>query len=153
MKQLPYVESTVFLVPLKSGGFARGVVARSSKKGKVLFGYFFGPALKSTNMVPLDDLDPEKAIMRVIFGDLGLINGEWEIVGTIPDWKRAEWSMPDFVRRDPISKRAFLVRYSDTDPNMLLGECPTDYNSKLESDSMYGYGAVETRLSDLLEGD
>ena len=41
--KLPYSEGSVFLVPLTDGGYARGVVARSGPKGKVLFGYILGP--------------------------------------------------------------------------------------------------------------
>jgi hypothetical protein len=40
--KLPYSEGSVFLVPLRKGGYARGVVARASPKGKGLLGYFFG---------------------------------------------------------------------------------------------------------------
>jgi hypothetical protein len=148
---LPYSEGSVFLVPLRKGGYARGVVARSSKEGKVLFGYFFGPPLESTEGVTLEDLHPADAIHRVLFGDLGLINGEWPVVGNVPNWDRAEWSMPDFVRRDDLSKKAWLVRYSDDDPNRIEAEYPTEFDSKLGRDSLSGYGAVEIVLTKLLD--
>ena len=45
--KLPYSEGSVFLVPLRNGGYARGVVARATGEGKGLFGYFFGPRLAS----------------------------------------------------------------------------------------------------------
>jgi hypothetical protein len=126
------------------------VVARSHDEGKVLFGYFFGPRLASTNEVALNDLNPAKAILRVRFGDLGLVNGEWPVVGTVPNWDRSKWAMPDFVRRDDLSKKAWLVRYSDDDPNRIEAEHPTDFDSKLGRDSLSGYGAVETLLTKLL---
>ena len=148
---LPYSESSVFLVPLRNGGYARGVVARCNDKGKVLLGYFFGPRLASTNDVVLYDLDPANADLRVRFGDLGLLKGEWPIVGTVPHWDRSMWSMPDFVRRSDLSKRAWLVRYSDDDPNRVEAEHPTEFDSKLGRDSLYGYGAVEIVLTKLLD--
>jgi len=150
VKKLPYIESSVFAVPLPDGGYARGVVARSNKKGKILLGYFFGPRLASTNEVTMNDINPGKSILCVLFGDLGLINGEWPIVGTVPYWERSKWPMPDFVRRDELSKQAWLVRYSDDDPTQIETEHPTDYDSKLGRDSLSGYGAVEIKLAKLL---
>ena len=100
-KKLPYSEGSVFLVPLTTGGFGRGVVARADPKGRGgLFGYFFAPCLASTNNVALDDFMPCNAILRVRFGDLGLINGEWPVCGQVPNWDRSQWPMPDFVRKD-----------------------------------------------------
>jgi len=149
--KLPYSEGTVFLVPLRNGGYARGVVARASGEGKVLFGYFFGPLLSSPAAATVNDLDPAEAVLRVIFGDLGLINGEWSVVGTVPNWDRSKWPMPDFVRRDPLGKRKpVLVRYSDTDPLRVEAEYPIEDDSALTPDSAYGYGAVEINLTKLL---
>ncbi len=53
----------------------------------------------------MEDIRPENAILSVMFGDLGLINGEWDIIGQLPNWQRGEWAMPDFVRRDPIRQK------------------------------------------------
>jgi hypothetical protein len=147
---LPYSEGSVFLVPLIDGGYARGVVARSPKRGRGLLGYFFGPAFKGPDKVAMDDLDPTNAVLCVIFGDIGLVNGEWPVRGVIPGWNRSQWPMPDFVRRDPLVRRAWLVRHSDSDPSRIDVEYPTEYDSALASDSTYGYGAVELTLTRLL---
>jgi hypothetical protein len=88
--KLPYSEGSVFLVPLRNGGYARGVVARATAKGKTLFGYFFGPRIESTGSTVLDDLNPANATLRIRFGDLGLINGAWPLLGRIPNWDRAD---------------------------------------------------------------
>lgn len=150
MKRLPYSEGAVFLVPLSRGGHARGVVARSGKGGKILFGYFFGPRILQADTTSLCDLMPSKAILRVHFGDLGLIKGEWPVVGQLPDWNRSEWPIPDFVRREDFTDRAWRVHYSDDDPSIIESECPTDFHSPLDDDSLYGYGAVEGELDDKL---
>ena len=147
---LPYSEGSVFLVPLRKGGYGRGVVARSGDEGKVLLGYFFGPRITSADEVAFNDLDPTNAILRVRFGDLGLLNGEWPIVGVVSAWDRPKWPMPDFVRRDDLSKKAWLVRYSDDDPNRIEAEYPTEFSSELGRDSLSGYGAVEIVLTKLL---
>lgn len=147
---LPYREGSAFLVPLRTGGYARGIVARCTAKGKVLLGCFFGPRLESPGDIMLDDFEPAHAILCVRFGDLGLLNGQWPIVGKLPDWDRSRWPMPDFVRRDDLSRKAWLVRYSDDDPSLIEEEHPTGFDSKLERDSVYGYGAVEIVLTKLL---
>jgi hypothetical protein len=150
--KLPYSEGSIFLVPLRDGGYARGVVARSGEMGKVLLGYFFGPRLSSSTAVKVEDLNPSHALLKVRFGDLGLINGMWPIVGTMPRWKRADWPMPPFVRRDPLKKRKpFIVRYSDADPCRIEMERPIDHGAEMTSDSMYGYGALEIELTKLLK--
>lgn len=149
---LPYIEGSVFLVPLRNGGYARGVVARTSDEGKVLLGYFFGPQLKEIENATVDDLDPAKAILRIRFGDLGLLNGSWKIIGTVADWSRTDWPVPQFVRRDTLSRKAWVVRYSDSDPNKIEAESPTDLECALTNDSLSGYGAVEIKLTKLLEG-
>ena len=148
--KLPYTEGSVFLVPLRNGGYARGLVARSNSKGKVLLGYFFGPRLSSIDSCDVNDLTPADNVLCVRFGDLGLINGTWKICGSCAFWDREKCPMPDFVRRDDLSQRAWLVRYSDEDPSAVLSEHPTDFDSKLSSDALLGYGAVEIALTKAL---
>jgi hypothetical protein len=148
---LPYSESSVFLVPLRNGGYARGVVARASPEGKGVLGYFFGPRLSSGGDAEWGDLDPAEAILCVRFGDLGLINGEWPILGKVLNWNRSMWPMPDFVRRDPLGRlRPVLVRYSDDDPMRIEAEYSIEDDSGMLLDSASGYGAVEIKLTKLL---
>jgi hypothetical protein len=150
--KLPYTEGSVFVVPLRDGGYARGVVARATKRGKVLFGYFFGPKFPSLRAVTTHDIDPSRAILCIRFGDLGLIKGVWPIVGNVISWDRSKWPMIAFIRREEISKRAWLVHYSDNDPTIIDSEIPTDFDANLPRDSMAGYGAVEIRMTKLLKG-
>lgn len=150
--KLPYSEGSVFLVPLRTGGHARGVVARAAPRGRALFGCFFGPRLESVDPIRLDDLEPAKAILRVRFGDLGLINGEWWVLGAPPDWDRSKWRMPDFARRQLLGRRKpVLVRYCDTDPGRIEAEYRIDDDTGMPIDSAWGYGAVEIRLTNILD--
>ena len=147
---LPYTEGTVFSLPLREGGFARGVVTRAAPEGAVLYGYFFGPKLSSPDERREDRLRPDTAIAQMIFGDLGLLNGEWKIIGELPNWDRDAWPMPDFVRRDPVGKRAWRVRRSDTDPSKIDSEEPVSFETNLPPNTSSGYGAVEIKLTQLL---
>lgn len=150
--KLPYEESSVFAMPLRLGGFARGVVARMPPRGRVVLGYFFGPRLQTPVAATLDYLHPSLAVARIRFGDLGLIEGRWLVIGKVPNWNRADWPVPDFVRRDPISRRAWLVRYPNDEPLHSVSEPLSSYDDLqlLENDGLFGAGAAEAKISKLL---
>jgi hypothetical protein len=152
MRKLRYKEGDVFAVPLEGGGFCLGVVARMPRGGKLLLGYFFGPRL---DRVPGADevpkLRPGKAAKVVIFGDLFLMKGRWPVVSRIKDWNRSDWPMPKFVRREELSKRAFLVTYCEDDPTIVVSEERCDFNiSGFEIDSVWGAGFAEAVLAKVI---
>lgn len=146
-----YPDGSLFLVPLKDGGFARGVVARSAPGGKLLLGYFFGPRLATRAEADLSGLEPENAVLSLRFGDLGLLKGLWPVVGKLPDWNSADWPMPDVVRRDPLGKiKPVLIRYDKNDPSKILSEEALENDNGLPADALAGYGFVEAKLNKLL---
>jgi len=150
--KLPYSEGSAFLVPLKGGGYARGVIARAPPKGKILMGYFFGPRLELPADATVDDLRAADAVLRLRFGDLGLIKGRWPVLGKPSTWSRSEWSIPDFVRRDPLGRlKPILVQYSDHDPSAHINEQSIDDDSGLDADSLSGAGFVEIQLDKILD--
>jgi hypothetical protein len=152
MKSLPYREGSCFAVPLRKGGYGLGIVARLAPRGKIVLAYFFGPRLEtlpSSSDVP--ELKADEAIKCLRVGDLGLMNGEWPVLGDLPHWRREDWPTPGFVRRDDLSKRTWLVHYKDADPSAIELEEPVPYEmSDLETSGLYGYGAVEVLLTKLL---
>jgi len=148
---LPYREGTWFAVPLRRGGFAVGVVARTSREGKVLLGYFFGPRRRSVpSLADVQSSRPQDATLVVRFGDLSLIQGEWPIVGDTR-LDRSSWTVPDFARTDPLSGRSWRVRYDDRDPNVVVSEDPIVTEPALPRDGLYGAGAVEAALDRKLQ--
>ncbi|HEV7814429.1 MAG TPA: Imm26 family immunity protein [Janthinobacterium sp.] len=153
MKQLPYAEGSWFAVPLKSGGYGAGVVARMAPGGRIILAYLFGPKREEVpTLAELAGLRPGAAIRRLRTGDLGLINRRWPIIGQLDNWERGDWPMPPFIRRAELLKRAWRANYLDADPGKLEREESIPYTTQnLESDSLYGYGATEILLSKLLE--
>jgi len=145
-----YVQGTCFLVPLRGGGYARGVVARLNGKGLV-FGYFFGPKLDSPKEATIRGLDPCKAAFVCEFGDLSLINEEWVQLGQVENWKTDDWPMPPLIRVDEFAGRAFLSHYDDRTFRCIEEEevSPTLVDQYVH-DGMWGAGAVEIRLTKLL---
>ena len=144
-------EGTWFAVPLRSSGFAVGVVARTSAGGGVVLGYFFGPV--RSRVPSLDEvrgLRPEAAIRIMRVGDLGLLDGSWPVIGRDDRFQRTDWVAPAVVRRDELSEKAWIVHYSDRDANVVNAETPTDYNTQLDEDSLFGSGAAEIVLTKAL---
>ncbi len=149
--KLPYREGTWFGVPLRQGGFGVGVVARATAEGKVILAYFFGPRRTAIPaLAEVERLKPGDAIRVVRVGDLSLIRGEWPIIGEAASWKRSDWPMPPFVRRDDLSHKAWRVQYSDSNPNAIDYEEVEQFESKLERDAVLGSGAAELVLTKVL---
>ncbi len=131
--KLSYREGTWFAVPLRQGGFAVGLVARATGKGKVILCYFFGPrGISLPTLADVEQLTQREAIRVLRAGDLSLIRHEWPIIGESMTWKRSAWPMPPFVRRDLLTRKAWRVYHSDTDPNLMDREEPERYESTLE---------------------
>lgn len=150
---LNYKEGTCFCVPLRSSGFARGIVARLNHKG-VAFGYFFGPRLESSNLASFDDLVSDDAILSGRFGDLGLLNGEWPILGCLTEWSRANWELPLFKSQSGIPNEVTLTAFDDDTlkPKLITSvNEATIGNLNVVKDSMMGYGFVEIKLTRMLE--
>jgi len=154
--KLPYREGDWFAVPLPSGGFALGLVARATRRGKILLGYFFGPRSGSIpDPKVIESLKPSAAVLVARFGDLGLIEGEWPILGMQVAWTRAEWPVPSFVNYDSLSGRFWRTEYADDDPNRLVSRTPIaeEEAQEFQRDIVSGYVSVATKLDELLASD
>ena len=93
---------------------------------------------------------PLQALKVLRFGDPFLANGKWPIVGKLNQWHRHDWPMPDFARKDDLSRKAWRVRYSEDNLTQVLSEIPEPYETTLERDAVFGAGAVELLLTKLL---
>ena len=147
-----YGEGDWFAVPLRTGGYAVGLIARANRGG-VLLGYFFGP--RRTIVPPLDaiaELKPDKAVLVRKFGHLGLTQGRWPLIGRLGGWDRRDWPMPVFVRCEELTGRSFRVFYDDDDPNKLLREEQVSRGeARGPKDGLMGAGFAEKALTTLLD--
>jgi hypothetical protein len=152
MKKLPYKEGDVFAVPLGDGSFGIGLVARAPKRGRILLGYFFGNRFTHVPAEQeLPELTPQNALKVIRFGDLSLFESEWPNITHLVNFNRADWPIPKFVRRNPFSQRGWLVTYDDNDPSAQVEEVLGDFGtSEYETDELYGAGAVEFMLAEVL---
>ena len=96
-QNLTYEQGTWFGVPLKQGGYALGLVARCGEAGEAL-GYFFGPPqAELPDLSLMSQNTADLAILCCRFGDLGLIEQKWPIIGRAPVWDPAIWPVPKFI--------------------------------------------------------
>lgn len=154
-RRLPYNDGDLVAVPLRdNAGFAVGLISAHDGRGGAI-GHFFNR--KFDRLPSMDEVGAPGApdVLRVMrFGDLGLINGDWAVLGQHPNWRPRDWPMPDFGRREP-SGNAYRVIYSAADlrgpeREELIGDDECD---SLPRDALSGSGAVERVLTHLLVGD
>ena len=117
-----YREGHFFMLPIEHGIYAVGLVARVSRRGGVLLGYFFGPRRRDPPSTEwLYALQPEQAVLVCRFKDFSLYSGEWRLLEPLPTFSRSAWPLPAFHRFDGTSTHApgadevrdWRVEYSD----------------------------------------
>jgi len=152
MTRAKYEEGTWFAVPLRNGGYALGVVGRKGRRGATL-GYFFGPRHHTIpTLAEVEGLSPDRAVLVEIFGDLGLIQGRWPIIGRAPTWERRRWPMPVFGRVEDLTGRALRVEYDEETLLDVIREVPVPRAEieHLPKDGASGAGFIEATLTKLL---
>lgn len=145
-------EGDWFAVPLRTSGYAVGLIARANPDG-ILVGYFFGPRRDAPPPLgELAELHSDQACVLLRFGDLGLLRGTWPLLGKLDGWDRSAWPMPVFGRFEELTGRSYAVYYSDDDPSLLCREVEVaqDDIALSPSNDLYGAGAVEVALTRLL---
>jgi hypothetical protein len=152
MKKPRYEQGSLFAVPLPSGGFAIGLIARASRSGQLL-GYFFGPRRTEVpGLELLEGLAESDAVLVAKVGHLGVKQGSWPLIGRLTSWRAGDWPMPVFVRHEELTGRSFMVFYDDQDPGRLKGERQIASGEVFEGpeDGLMGVGFAEGRLDRLL---
>ena len=147
-----YAEGDWFAVPLRTDGFAIGIVARANREG-VLLGYFFGPRrAEPPSLADVTTLLPARAVLVGRFGHLSIRGGSWPLLGRQSGWDRAKWPAPVFVRYEELTGRSFHTRYDDSDPACMIDESPVapGVAEQGPKDGLMGAGFVERRLTALL---
>ena len=119
----------------------------------VLFlGNFFGKRVKRPpTLADVADLRANDAILVTQFGDLGLIEGLWRIIGPHPEWNAADWPVPLFGRIDIVTpSRATLVEYNERLETVRETSVASKTIENLPDDGVAGYLFVEELLDHLI---
>lgn len=146
-----YKEGDLIIFSLPRGGFAIGVIARTSRDGIILV-YFANkkfeniPTLKE---IYVSDLEFYFAWRT---GDLALLEGKWKVIGEYKGFRRENWPIPLYIRKDPLSKKAWEVKYNDLNISIIESETPTNYKrTDLDAEGVAGYRFVEKKLDHSIE--
>lgn len=148
-----FKEGDLFKVPLASGGFALGVLARKSRRTMCMFGYFFGPRLfENPDLESIATLKYELAVETLMFSGLGLQQGEWVVLGQIPNWDRTKWPLTKFVNESEGRGYAWITTYDETNLCKQIETVPCKEGStSLPKDGSWGFVAVERLLDRKLD--
>ncbi|MFO0575375.1 MAG: Imm26 family immunity protein [Polyangia bacterium] len=147
-RKKPYNEGCWIAVPLaERGGYGLGVIARC--KSGICLGYFFEPRHSQVpKLEATQGLAPQQAVLIARFGDMGLLKGEWTILGHLDDWDRARWPVPTL--QEQWSGGFRLVEYSGDDPtlNGISRQYPTTAQeaNKHFSNALAGHAALSSGL-------
>jgi hypothetical protein len=150
---LTFKEGTWFAVPLSRKSFAVGRVARLSREGVIILAYIFRPARNAlATLAEVEHLEPCEACKIFRMSGIGLIDRSWPIIGDSARWERDRWPIPDFSRKDELTRTAWRVAYSDYDPSVVVSEqrIPPE-KTGLERDCLLGHKAAEIVLSNHFE--
>jgi hypothetical protein len=149
MKKIKAKEGDVFAVPLRQGGYAIGLIAREHKT--ITLGYFFDTVYSSVpEQMDVTDITKWKVALIGKFSSMGIENGEWPLLKTTFKFIREEWPIPVLKMQEPLSEKYFAVIYDDTlinEERHLISEAES---KKLFSHGLYGYGALEKKLTSIL---
>jgi hypothetical protein len=152
MVKRKYEEGTWFAVPLRTSGFAIGVIARKKARYPILLGYFFGP--KRDELPSFDEtrcLSASAAIEVCRFGDLHVHDGTWPLLGLDATFRRENWPFPKFGRVPPVGACS-LIEYGH-DPASPIRQTVISHADAVRQpqDCMCGAGSVEIGLTRLLD--
>jgi hypothetical protein len=150
-KKFPWKEGDWIAIPLVDrGGWGVGLIARL--KAPTIIGYFFGPRrAKPPVLEDLIGLTPDQAVLIADTGDMGLRDQEWLVIGSQPDFQRADWPMPVFGS-DNLAGQYYAVTYDEDRPNHYLGQkrISAEEYAKLPRDGSYGHVALSITLDKVL---
>ena len=152
---LPYREGDWLWIPLRlSGLHAVARVARIGPKGKVIAIYGFGPARTSEpSNEELAVLKPESADLIAMSGDLGIMNGAWQVIPYRGRFVREQWPMPSFGQWHEGASFGIRLDYVEDAPNTdpIASRVPLEDARRLPPDGVSGYVALEVYFCQALQ--
>ena len=136
-------------LPLQQGGFGIGLIARKYKS--ILLGYFFNCIypLVPTEILT-DKIDIKDFVLIGKFNSGGIENREWPVLKTDLYFNKERWPVPTFMRQDLITGKYFAVINDDTLVNERRYSIAKEKADSLYSHVIFGYGALEEKLSRIL---
>ena len=142
------LEGHIIAVPLQDNTFVTSLVIRQN--GSISLGYFFKE--RYTELPMIEQWQPSEVILIALFGGrLGLKNGNWQLLGQLPQWDRNEWQVPILRQQDPINTSVYYAVMYDNDIKNFTRKIIYEEEAKTYYlYGIYGYKAIENVLNKLL---
>ncbi len=90
-----------------------------------MLGYFFGPlrhVLPTSEELAGSKAEDAQLVCRV--KDTALHGGMWRVLGRHDHWRRKDWPIPAFYRREGLSGRGIRIEYDGDNLTMPAREAP-----------------------------
>lgn len=153
MKKVKYVDGDIFVFPLRNNGFGVGLIAHHNKG--MIVGYFLNEKFKRIPKTDELNLKFEKKniIYICIFGQLGLKNEEWKLIGRLDKFKKEDWPIPEFKRSVMFLEETWLgVSYDkELSIDTIERKITKEVAENMPDDGLAGHGFVEIKMTKLLE--
>ena len=152
-----YELGTWVAIPLPEAGYTIGIIVGGDSGSGVLLGYFF-PELfsKPPALQNLKNKTAAGAVLIAWFGDLGIRQGRWPILGKEKSFERQDWPVPSFGRVDATNpQKGYVTEYNLETP--IKGQpvretrCNSEELLDLPYDGLYGATALEAKLNAMLK--
>ena len=146
-------ESRIVAIPLECGGYARGVVARHSRNGVIVFTYpEYYPSVESLESAPAPK--PEAHFCAYWTYSSAISKGEWKTCGKVAPWdrelwRRADWRAGTLARKDPDGSYYMTLSDAEGYPvhHQVRLSTKEEHDSCLSDRGLYDETAVEVALS------
>lgn len=148
MKKVKLKEGDIFLLPLINGGFSIGLLARVISW--MSLGYFFKIRYSEAPQgIDTDILNKDNVLYIGKFSTRSLYIGEWKIIGTMPNWDRHYWDIPQFkIEATPVY---YIVTLDDSLKEVKREPCTKEAQEGLLEAVTSGYEAIRIKVSKLLD--
>ncbi|MBA4057526.1 MAG: hypothetical protein C0490_22615 [Marivirga sp.] len=148
-KKLQLNEGDIFTFPLRSRGYASGLIIRASKT-LTLLGCFYDLRYDSMpTEITEDVLKKGKIILTKRFGLQGFKDGTWKVVGKSDRFNRQDWPIPSFLRQ---SNPPRIITYNDELEEIKETVISNENANSFPGDGLAGSGFIEIVVTEVLDG-
>ncbi len=132
-KRVKIFEGDIFILPLKNGKYAIGLVAISAKN--CILAYYFNVMLDNESDFDIEIIQKERTILIQTVSILGFLEESWKVIGKLDSFIDSIWSLPNFKQYSELLKVYYSISY-----NLKLEEVGRHKIDEKEASKLYPYG-------------
>lgn len=148
-KKVKIMEGNIFILPLKNGKYAIGLVAISAKN--CILAYYFNVMLDKESDFDMEIVQKERTILIQRVSTLGFSEESWKIIGKLDSFTDSVWTLPNFKQHLDLSNCYISISYNSKLEEISRHKIDEKEASKLYPSGMAGYVYAENVLLKLLD--